>query len=274
MRRLTALGIFALALAACSSSQPFALVASSPGSIATGEQRLLVGLLDPESQAFLAAPDVAATATMTGPSGQTLSNLPLDFVWTVPDERGLYRLSVDFDEPGAWTMVVASDAYPATDPVPVIVSAEIPMPDVGDVPPIVATPTFPDAELATISSDLTPDPELYTLSLDEIVDNGRPAVIVFATPAFCTTQSCGPVLDLASEIRPEYPGVDFLHIEIYENLDAPSLEDLVPVAAVEEWALPSEPWVYVLDSDGIVTARFEGTFDRAEMATALAGVVP
>jgi hypothetical protein len=94
-------------------------------------------------------------------------------------------------------------------------------------------------------------------------------VIVFATPAFCTSQTCGPVLDNVKVVAAEHPEADFVHVEIYENLDADSFEDLVAVPAVQAWSLPSEPWVFVTDGEGTITARFEGAVDPAELGSAV-----
>lgn len=256
-------------LVACGSSvQPFALVASSPGSLEVGEQRILVGLVDPESQEFLADPDVAATATFTSPGGDETA-VPLEFLWAIPDQRGLYRGTVELTEPGSWTVAIAAEGYDATQPTPFPVSEEAELPGVGETGLAVPTRTAADHELAEITTDPEPDPNMYRLSLDEAMTDGRPTVVVFATPAFCTSQTCGPMLDDVKQMTGDYPGVDFLHVEIYENLDAESFEDLVTVPAVEEWGLPSEPWVFVTDSDGVITARFEGAMDPAELSRAL-----
>ena len=63
-----------------------------------------------------------------------------------------------------------------------------------------------------------------------------------------------------------------MHVEIYENLDADSFEDLVTGPAVAEWGLPSEPWVFVTDAEGLVRARFEGAVDPVELSAAVAAL--
>ncbi len=62
-------------------------------------------------------------------------------------------------------------------------------------------------------------------------------------------------------LLPEYPEVNWVHVEVFTNLD------LVP--AVTEWGLPSEPWVFVVDSAGLVQGRFEGVVDEAELSALL-----
>lgn len=269
MRRLALSCSALLLVAACAGAvQPFALVASSPGGLEVGQQRILIGLVDPESQEFLADPDVEAVATFTGPDGVEMES-PLSFLWAVPDQRGLYRAMVEFPQPGSWSVSVSADGYETTEPTPFPVGEDTAMPQVGDEGPAVATRTGADHDLADITTDPEPDPDLYRLSLDEALADDRPTVVVFATPAFCTSQTCGPMLDEVKEMTDDHPAVDFMHVEIYQNLDANSFEDLVPVEAVEEWGLPSEPWVFVTDSEGVVTARFEGAMDPQELADAL-----
>lgn len=270
---LVTVACVSLLLAACGGGEPpLALVASSPGSLAVGEQRVLLGLIDPETQEFLAAPDTAATATFTGPSDETIAEVPLEFLWAIPDAQGLYRANVDFPAAGGWSVTISAEGHATTVPSPLVVGEETAMPQVGDPAPAVATRTSATHSLEEITTDPEPDPDFYRLSLDQALGDDRPTVVVFATPAFCTSQTCGPVLDNVKQLADGHPQVDFLHIEIYENLDAASFEDLVPVQAVQEWGLPSEPWVFVTDANGVVTARYEGTLDPAELDQALAAL--
>lgn len=272
-RKLSAVAALTFVAGACGGgAQPFALVASSPGSLEVGTQRVLLGLIDPESQEFLASPEVAATADFTGPGGESILDVPLEFMWGVPDVRGLYRAFVALPTAGAWSVTIAADGLAETEPTMLMVEQETAMPQVGDPAPPVATRTSADADLSTISSDPEPDPDLYRLSLDDALADDRPTVIVFATPAFCTSETCGPVLDNVKVVAAEHPEADFVHVEIYENLDADSFEDLVAVPAVQVWSLPSEPWVFVTDGEGVITARFEGAVDPAELASAVGAV--
>jgi hypothetical protein len=270
MRRISLAFTFLLTLVtACSGNpQPIALVASSPASLEVGNQRVLLGLIDPETQAFLPDPAVPATANFVGPNDETIE-VPLDFTWAIPDVRGLYRAEVDLPSAGPWSVSVAAEGFEPTESTPFVVSEETAMPQVGDPAPAVETRTSEGYELAEITSDTNPDPDLYRLSLDDALADDRPTVIAFATPAFCSSETCGPVLEHVKQVAADHPGVDFVHVEIYENLDAESFDDLVPVEAVETWALPSEPWVFVTDSEGVITARFEGAVDPQELGESL-----
>ena len=273
-RLLTILGIVgAITIGACgSTTQPLVLVASSTGSLQVGEARVLLGLVDPDSQSFLASPKLSATASFIGPDDQAISDVPLDFAWAVPDVRGLYEAKADFPTAGQWSVTISATGYPTTDPGVVVISDKTAMPQVGDEAPPEVTRTLDDAPLSEISSDPDPDPDFYRLSLDKALADGRPTVVVFATPAFCTSATCGPMLNTVKGVAADHPGADYVHVEIYQNLDATSFDDLIPVKAVQTWALPSEPWVFVTDSEGLIAARWEGTVDAKDLAAALTQV--
>jgi hypothetical protein len=80
------------------------------------------------------------------------------------------------------------------------------------------------------------------------------------------------MLDQVQALSSDHPDVNFLHIEIYENLEAETFAELRTVAAVREWGLPSEPWVFFIDAAGIVTARVEGAASEAEIDAAISSV--
>jgi hypothetical protein len=247
-------------------------MASSPGTIgSTTEQRVLIGLVNPETSEFVASPDLAVTATFTGPDGQ-LIEVAGEFLWSIEDVRGLYVARVSFEAPGEWTVQLQPAGRQATPVTTFTVVEDTSVPEVGDAAPVVATRTSADHPLVEITTDPDPEPAFYELSLDDALSNGRPTVVVFATPAFCITQTCGPLLDQVQSLFVEHPDVNFLHVEIYENLDAATFDELRTVAAVTEWGLPSEPWVFFIDAAGMVTARLEGAASEAEIDAALSSM--
>ncbi len=135
--------------------------------------------------------------------------------------------------------------------------------------PASETRTSDDHALEAITTDPDPEPAFYEMTVAEAVSNGTPALLVFATPAFCQTAVCGPTMELVKEAVADRPQLDVVHIEIFENVDSDGAGRLVEVPAVIEWGLPSEPWVYVVDADGIVVARFEGAVGVSELRAAL-----
>jgi hypothetical protein len=111
------------------------------------------------------------------------------------------------------------------------------------------------------------------MTLTEALDSGRPTVLIFSTPAYCLTATCGPLLDTVKDLAPGYPEVNFIHIEVYTGLNqpdfAPDPAHLAPAAGAAYWNLPSEPWVFVIDETGTVIARFEGAVTGDELVSAL-----
>ncbi len=266
----------ALALAflgACSPGEEnLAIVANAPTSLATGpEQRMLIGLVDPETGASLAVPEREVTVTLTGPN-QEQAELEAEFLWTIENVRGLYLARYQFPTAGAWTVRLHPADLGPTPPTPFQVDEQAGVPEVGTPAPAVASRTSADFPLNQISSDPDPDPAFYDVSLDEAIGSGQPTVVVFASPAFCQSQTCGPMLDQVKAASSSYPDINFVHVEIYENLDAASPADLRLVPAVAAWGLPSEPWIFMIDREGMVAARFEGAISPQELTTSLEGL--
>lgn len=271
------MALAALALVSCSSEPvaitPLAVVASSAGSIGIGDQRVLVALIDVATNEFLADEDRPATALLRDDDGTPLDTYELEFVWTVPEVRGVYAATMDIPSAGVYQLTVDAEGLNESGPTGFSATEDPIMVATGDPAPPSQTRTIAEfGDLSVISSDPDPDPVLYGLSVDQAVSNGTPAVIVFATPAFCSSQACGPMLDQVKELRSGYPGVDFVHVEVYDDLQVDSSEDLTFVDAVVEWGLPSEPWIYVVDDSGTVSAAFEGAVSNAELGAAIATV--
>ena len=194
--------------------------------------------------------------------------------------RGSYATEIEFPSAGKYviTATVSDNSVMGSATIPVEVLGQSPVPFLGDLAPRSNTKTISEGDdLAEITTSYTPDPELYQLSIADAVDSGRPAVIVFATPAFCTSPTCGPQVDTVSELRSAHPdAASYIHVELYDNPNEiqgdPDNAQLVGTA--DEWGFTqldhwtNESWVFILDVDGIVRHRFEGfaTFNELEAA--------
>ena len=100
---------------------------------------------------------------------------------------------------------------------------------------------------------------------------GRPLVVVFASPAFCTNAVCGPQIEVLQQLKDKYKGqANFIHVDFYENPHEiqGDLERAVISSVVREWRLPSIEWTFVIDRQGMITARFEAfaTLNEVERA--------
>jgi hypothetical protein len=142
---------------------------------------------------------------------------------------------------------------------------------IGDTPPASLNSTASDvSDLVEITSLEPIVPGLYDLAVADALEGAKPFVVIFSTPAFCTSQTCGPVLDVAIQVREEYSDqVEFIHIEPWD-LDKIRNEGQLELTAISrEWRLPSEPWTFVIGSDNRVSARWEGLLTPDELSEAL-----
>jgi hypothetical protein len=140
-------------------------------------------------------------------------------------------------------------------------------PDVGERAIRMHTLTAADVggDLTKLSTRVPPAAEMLRDDLADVVGR-KPVVLLFATPSLCKSRTCAPVVDIAEQVRAEHgKGVAFVHQEIYQDNDPGK-----PVRPqVTRWRLPTEPWAFVIDRSGRVSARFEGVFSVAELARAV-----
>jgi hypothetical protein len=134
-----------------------------------------------------------------------------------------------------------------------------------------------------LTTDSTPDPDLHLLTIEQAIEDPKPDVIVFATPAFCTSATCGPQVDTVSELKDAHRGeANFIHVEIYDNPDQiqGDLSKARLAPAVSEWGFDKVPhwfnesWTFVLDSEGRIEQKFEGFVTLAELEETLQRVLP
>jgi hypothetical protein len=197
-----------------------------------------------------------------------------------------------FDKPGNWGVEIqaqaSGQAQPTTRRFQLEVKPSSAVPNVGQ--PAIATKTLTVADvpdLAQISSGPNPDPAMYQISLDEALKNGKPTALLFATPAFCKTATCGPSLDVTQELQQQYGDeVNFIHAEVYKypfdqsvqlqeqairerGSLTPDERSAIYADAMTAWNLQSEPWMFLIDTRGNVAARYEGGITKEEIGPAL-----
>ena len=162
--------------------------------------------------------------------------------------------------------VVGEDGYNA---VTLDISQDALIPLVGQPLPSVATPTTADARGVDPICTRTPACDLHAVSLAEVLGTG-PVALSIATPEFCQTAICGPVLDLLIEALPDYPTITGVHAEVYADPrgnDDPTAGGLSPIT--DEFALTFEPTLYLVDATGTIVTRLDSVYDRVELREAL-----
>ncbi|MDA1035793.1 MAG: hypothetical protein O3B65_02795 [Chloroflexi bacterium] len=193
--------------------------------------------------------------------------------------RGSYVTQLTFGEPGDWVLSIDGARITGTIDLPLEVDEESAVVDIGSLPPFSNTKTVRSisGDLSLLTSHFRQDAGLYQISVAESLFSGRPSVVVFASPAFCTSPTCGPQVDTIVELKDAHAGeADFIHVEIYDNPQEiqGDLSRGVISPHVTAWGIDSgddyrnESWVFVLGKDGRITHRFQGyaTFNEIEAA--------
>jgi len=184
--------------------------------------------------------------------------------------KNVYTADVDMPDKGEWRIMAMfreDDGSHSFVNVPSAVVGKFPnVPQPGDEAPEMHTPTADD-----VGGDLTkidtrqPPSSMHDVDYADALGK-KPVVLLFATPALCTSRVCGPVVDIAEEVKNERPDdADFIHMEIYNDNDP----NKGPREQVRAFDLPSEPWLFVIDSDGKISTAIEGAFSKQELEDAI-----
>jgi len=203
----------------------------------------------------------------TGPAFRALTTT------SDPDTAtAVYTTTVDFSEDGDWRMValIREDGELQSSQLPsaaVGTFAKVPRP--GQKAPPIHTPTPADVggDLSQITTRVPPDTQHEVDYADALGE--EPIVLLFATPQFCQSRVCGPVTDVAEQVKQSYGDrVAFIHMEIYNDND-PS-KGVRP--QVRAFHLPSEPWLFAIDQSGRIEAEIEGAFGVEELTSVVKGL--
>jgi hypothetical protein len=142
-------------------------------------------------------------------------------------------------------------------------------PSVGERAPASETPTLRSVggDAAKVTTRVPPDTTLLEHSVAELLTDHVPFVVTFATPEFCSSRTCGPVVDVVEEVarRSEGSSARFVHVEVYEGNDPANGYN----RWMQEWHLTTEPWTFVVGSDGRIENRFEGSVSVRELEAAV-----
>ncbi len=263
------------------------VLAPSVSQFQPGENRFGFGLFDRSRAQIADAPVALYVAPASGgrargPIVARYSSLAVEpqyqsrSVSSDPDSaKSIYLANLEFTKPGKYEvlgvarldgrLVAAGNAGG-----PLTVSAKSLVPDVGDPAPKVNTPTKAQAggDIGKIDTRQPPS-SMHDVNFADVLGK-RPAVLLFATPALCQSRVCGPVVDIAEQVKADR-GKDaaFIHQEIYRDNEI----DKGFRPQVLTYKLPTEPWVFTVDRNGRVAARIEGAFSAEELEKAVDAAV-
>lgn len=291
----------ALLLAACgqpaatSSSEASIVAVPAVSELVVGPNRLALGLIrqnspvnDPQAKVHLRLydrADTSASVKIEQDAAYYGEGLP----------AGIYVAYPTFDRAGEWDVVVdtqlSGQSQPTSSRFRVNVLEKNVVPNAGDRAISVKTPTVADTPLDHLSSGGSQNPALYQISLDTALASGKPTAVLFATPAYCRTAMCGPNVKVLGELQQKLGDkINFIHVEVYRYPFDTSFKALADAASAamkanrnmtaEEaaagfsdgmmaWGLQTEPWLFLIDKDGVIKARYEGGITVEELTPAL-----
>lgn len=265
----------------------FPQIINPGGTVTCGPTRLMFSFLD-DQNVPVAKPDRSASVKLFdlgADPAKPVAETTATFIWAIEPRVGVYV--ADVSPPTSGEYGVEFTTTPAGGEAEVIrttmeVQPSSDVVSVGDRAPASSTPTLDQVggDVSKISTDPKPVKAFYETSIAQALAAKDPFVVAFATPKFCVTQQCGPTLDRLKPIAERHPKVTVINVEPYllQDVDGqlqPVLDangDLTPTQATNEWHLPTEPWVFVVDRNGVVTHSFMLIFSDEELDAAMAEV--
>lgn len=251
---------------------------AATGSFTPGTRRLAFAL-NSSSGAFLYAPTavyVASGPKSTDVKGPFLA--PADPMTVAPQYRSkqnsgpggiqaIYGAQIPLPHAGTFAVLTLSATAKGLIGAPgeVAVAASSPIPDIGQRAPDIATDTAATVhgDRALLTTRLPPE-SMASVSLRQVLGR-QPVALLFSTPQLCTSRVCGPVTDIAVSLQKQFPGVDFIHEEVY--VDNQPSKGLRP--QMKAYHLQTEPWLFAINRHGVIVARLEGAFGVNELRAAL-----
>src|SRR5215213_3727966 len=174
----------------------------------------------------------------------------------VEADVGVYMTHVTFDAPGPWGVEAAfttRDGQQGKVQTRFDVLAQPSTPAVGSAAPRTKNLTAHDVtNLTEIDSATEPVAALHQSTVADAIAAGKPAMVAFVTPGYCSTRFCGPTYESVKKLLPAYGDkAAMIHVEVYKDPINKVVAD-----AVREWRLQTEPYIFVVDRTGVITDKF------------------
>ncbi len=198
---------------------------------------------------------------------------------TVTGNDAVYAADVNFDRAGNWGVWIdATRNGKKLTPLPFTFTVldRSPEPETGDLaPPSRQKVLVNVSNIDEIDSSYPPRTAMHDITVADALKTGKPIVLAFATPAFCESRTCAPIMDTVMDTLYANYGdrAIFVHIEPYDLRELRDTGRRDPVPAMREWRLESEPWIFVIDRGGKIAAKYEGIASADEVAAVLASVL-
>jgi hypothetical protein len=251
-----------------------------------GTNDVLLSVYEAATGSSLADDSIDIEVSLTGPGGSRVTAQPAVERFASYGRR-VYRARVPLQELGPWQVEVRADIAGVVHrgDAGLDVSPDVGTPALGELVPGGETPTMRDAHslMHHISSDPEPLTAFYTWSLDDALAQAQPTVFVMDSYAFRPNVACGGALGILHEVFIDYPGLTIIHAEPWHmamgrdghmlELDPPEGPAVLTDYA-EAWGIAEPPWVFVIDRNGRLHAKFTGVIGSDELRAAITSVTP
>ncbi len=276
MRRAAPLLLLSLLAAACTSGQTSVSPSAAPGLeaeiVATDlqvgkDQRFPLGILDrntPVNDAVVRVRAFYLANNATQPKGESDAPFKGDGL----GGRGVYVARLNLDVAGNWGVEVTAqrpNGEHAVKRLAFQVLANPIVPAVGQPAPRSHNLTVKDvSDVSTIDTGNPPN-DMHQVSIADAIAQRRPTLVIFASPAFCTSRICGPQVQVVQSLEPAYRDrLTFIHVEIWRDYK-PDPTKKQFAQTVVDWRIQTEPWVFLIDPQGVIRSRFEGPASADEL---------
>jgi hypothetical protein len=244
--------------------------------LAVGRNRFAVGLLDARNQPITSGTvGLEFFKLLPNDQAEKRSEGSAVFRSVGGASKGIWVTQTNFADTGQWGAQITldvGDGAPKTARMNFQVRQKFSAPGYDEPAPRSQSPTDKDVsgDTSRICSN-SPPCSLHSISIaDALAPGQKPLVLLFATPALCTSATCAPELQAVQQLQSSYAEkANFIHVEIYQY----PFDGLHTVKTVDEWSLPSDPWTFVVDKGGIVRDRFEGAAPMEELEPSLKAVL-
>jgi hypothetical protein len=281
--RLAALAVLAVLCTACGSAAGGQAnggagdltVAPQNSTLLVGVNRISIALLDQRQQPV----NNARVTLEIDSNGAAVASRPLQWIGPTYSNKPVYNGTAKFAQSGRYTLVAHAtmpDGSTRSGRTDVSVTTHSPELPVSFRPPAVSQRIAgdPNTKLSDVDSGVPPD-DWHTTTIAQGLAQHKPMLLYFGEPGFCMTEVCGPVVGIIKQLCTSYcDKLTFEHIEVRVPPGAQGPFNPAYVA----FGLSSEPWIYLVNADGVVADRFEGPVTLDELRSAadgtLAGHVP
>jgi hypothetical protein len=186
----------------------------------------------------------------------------------------IFVLHHTFDKAGIWVVDATIEGKRAQAAFQVVGPSEASSPTVGQKAIASDSPTTSDHRGVDPICTRTPVCSMHDVTIADAVSSGKPTVIVFGTPKFCTSRTCGPVVDFVQDAKDAMKDeASFIHVEVWRNDGDAVGKPGGDSPTFLEWKLGTEPWIYFIDADGVVKDRWLGAAGKREIARRVSKLV-